>query len=169
MSVTVFTTLGSLKIELFADISPVACFNFLALCAEGAYINSIFHRCVPGFIIQGGDTESVSGRTGSSIVRKSFTPSPTQTLSHDSRGVIALVLDENKQAGSQFYITLAALLDLDSSSIIGHLIDGDNTLQEFERLEIDTDYRPLQPPKVTRIVVHANPFATGDIEIPKFI
>ena len=72
MSVTLHTTLGDIKIEVFCDLVPkiaevssflfiflvTCCFflkNFLALCASGYYNRTIFHRNIPGFLIQGGD------------------------------------------------------------------------------------------------------------------
>jgi peptidyl-prolyl cis-trans isomerase-like 3 len=48
------TNLGDLKIELFCESSPITCENFLCLCASGYYDNTIFHRNIPNFIIQGG-------------------------------------------------------------------------------------------------------------------
>ncbi|KAL4898123.1 cyclophilin-like domain-containing protein [Aspergillus ambiguus] len=55
MSVTLHTTQGDLKVELFCEAVPRTVENFLALCACGAYNNTPFHRLMPGFMIQGGD------------------------------------------------------------------------------------------------------------------
>lgn len=55
MSVTLQTTHGEIKIELFCELTPKACKNFLALSAKGFYDNTIFHRNIAGFIVQGGD------------------------------------------------------------------------------------------------------------------
>ncbi|KAE8357024.1 cyclophilin-like domain-containing protein [Aspergillus coremiiformis] len=55
MSVTLHTTHGDLKVELFCEAVPKTAENFLALCACGAYNNTPFHRLIPGFMIQGGD------------------------------------------------------------------------------------------------------------------
>ncbi|KAF7121555.1 hypothetical protein CNMCM5793_009025 [Aspergillus hiratsukae] len=61
MSVTLHTTHGDLKVELFCEAVPqttevsISPANFLALCACGAYNNTPFHRIIPGFMIQGGD------------------------------------------------------------------------------------------------------------------
>ena len=49
------TSKGELDIELWCDETPRACRNFIQLCLEGYYDNTIFHRLVPGFMIQGGD------------------------------------------------------------------------------------------------------------------
>ncbi|KAJ5770162.1 uncharacterized protein N7511_002213 [Penicillium nucicola] len=55
MSVTLHTTQGDLKVELFCEAVPQTAENFLALCACGAYNDTPFHRLIPGFMIQGGD------------------------------------------------------------------------------------------------------------------
>ncbi|KAJ5760330.1 Peptidyl-prolyl cis-trans isomerase-like 3 [Penicillium odoratum] len=55
MSVTLHTTQGDLKVELFCEAVPETAENFLALCACGAYNDTPFHRLIPGFMIQGGD------------------------------------------------------------------------------------------------------------------
>ena len=55
MSVSLHTDLGDLKLELYCQKCPKTCENFLALCASGRYDNTIFHRNIPGFMVQGGD------------------------------------------------------------------------------------------------------------------
>ncbi|KAL1971345.1 hypothetical protein VTN77DRAFT_297 [Rasamsonia byssochlamydoides] len=55
MSVTLHTTHGDLKVEIFCETVPKTAENFLALCAAGAYNDTPFHRLIPGFMIQGGD------------------------------------------------------------------------------------------------------------------
>ncbi|KAL4762504.1 putative peptidyl-prolyl cis-trans isomerase [Aspergillus foveolatus] len=55
MSVTLHTTHGDLKVELFCEAVPKTAENFIALCAAGAYNDTPFHRLIPGFMIQGGD------------------------------------------------------------------------------------------------------------------
>lgn len=51
MSVTLHTSHGDIKLELFCELTPKTCKNFLALCAKKFYDNTIFHRNIPGFII----------------------------------------------------------------------------------------------------------------------
>lgn len=65
MSVTIHTTVGDLKCEIFCDTCPRTAFNFLALAAAGKYKGTIFHRNIRGFMIQGGDTAHVTGHKSS--------------------------------------------------------------------------------------------------------
>jgi peptidyl-prolyl cis-trans isomerase-like 3 len=66
MSLTLHTSLGDIKIELECATAPRLCENFLALAASGSYGGTLFHRNVPGFLIQGGDP-SGTGKGGLSI------------------------------------------------------------------------------------------------------
>ena len=65
MSVTIHTTAGDLKCEIFCDTCPRTAFNFLALAAAGKYNGTIFHRNIRGFMIQGGDTAHTTGKKSS--------------------------------------------------------------------------------------------------------
>ena len=67
MSVTLHTTLGDLKLEIFCDTAPRTSFNFLALAASGAYDGTIFHRNIKQFMIQGGAPKGSNGKGGESI------------------------------------------------------------------------------------------------------
>lgn len=71
MAVTLKTNMGDLKLEIFCDTCPVSAKNFLALCASGYYTNTIFHRNIKGFMIQGGDPTS-TGENGKSIYGHHF-------------------------------------------------------------------------------------------------
>ena len=73
MSVTLHTNLGPLKLELYPDEAPVACDNFLKLCASGYYDGTLFHRNIKGFMVQGGDP------TGTGKVRRHDTTTRAQT------------------------------------------------------------------------------------------
>ena len=68
MSVTLVTNLGDIKIELYNEQAPKACENFLALCASGYYNDSLFHRNIPGFMVQGGDDREV--RTENAVANR---------------------------------------------------------------------------------------------------
>jgi len=65
------TSAGDIDIELWSKETPLACRNFVQLCMENYYDATIFHRLVPGFIIQGGDPTG-TGMGGESIYGKPF-------------------------------------------------------------------------------------------------
>lgn len=72
MSLTLHTTHGPLKCELFLSSCPKTTTNFLALAASGSYDGTTFHRNLPGFMVQGGDVEKKNGKGGWSIYGKHF-------------------------------------------------------------------------------------------------
>uniref|UniRef100_A0A8C9PGW4 Peptidyl-prolyl cis-trans isomerase n=1 Tax=Spermophilus dauricus TaxID=99837 RepID=A0A8C9PGW4_SPEDA len=71
MQVLLKTTAGDIDIELWSKEAPKACRNFIQLCLEAYYDNNIFHRVVPGFIVQGGDPTG-TGTGGESIYGAPF-------------------------------------------------------------------------------------------------
>ena len=83
---------------------PKTCKNFLALTASGKYDNTIFHRNIKGFIIQGGDP-SGTGKEGESIYGKPFEDEIADALKHDRRGILSMANSGPNTNGSQFFIT----------------------------------------------------------------
>jgi len=69
--VTLHTTLGDLKLEIHCDLVPRAAENFMALCASGYYNDTVFHRLIKGFMVQGGDPTG-TGKGGTSIWGRKF-------------------------------------------------------------------------------------------------
>lgn len=91
MSVTMHTDLGDLKLELYCQQCPKTCENFLALCASGQYDGTSFHRNIPGFMVQGGDTSGRgTGKGGESIWGGGFEDEIHDNLRHNQRGVLAM-------------------------------------------------------------------------------
>ena len=92
MSVTLHTTVGDIKLEIFCDTCPRTSFNFLALAASGAYDGTIFHRNIKGFMVQGGSTEDKTGvKGGESIWGDVAFPDEFHPNNiHDKRGVLSM-------------------------------------------------------------------------------
>ncbi|KAJ6623990.1 peptidyl-prolyl cis-trans isomerase-like 3 [Mycena sp. CBHHK59/15] len=160
MSVTLHTTLGELKLEIFCEAVPKTAENFLALCASNYYDDCIFHRNIKGFMVQTGDPTG-SGKAGQSIWGKPFPDEIRTTLKFNARGMVAMANagpDTNK---SQFFITYAKQPHLDGKyTIFGKVIDGaDSTLDAMEKVQVNAKNRPLTEFKLTHITIHANPIA----------
>ena len=113
--------------EIFCESVPKTAENFLALCAAGAYDRTPFHRLIPGFMIQGGDT-SMSPQNnpvhpipkgGQSIYSPAFEDEiRIPVLRHNTRGIVSMANKGPNTNGSQFFITFKEA---------GHL-DGKNTV-----------------------------------------
>ena len=109
-SVTLHTTLGDLKLEIYCDEVPRTATNFLALCGSGYYDKTIFHRNIKGFMIQGGDPTG-TGKGGASIYNTpngKFPDEIVETLKHSRRGIVSMANSGPNSNGSQFFITYKA-------------------------------------------------------------
>lgn len=162
-SVTLHTSLGDLKLELYCEDCPRTCENFLALCASGAYDGTSFHRNVKGFIVQGGDPTG-TGKGGRSIYADSpdgtFPDEIRPHLKHASRGVLSMANKGPDTNTSQFFFTYKAQPHLDGkNAVFGRLIGGGATLDRMERSPVGKKYRPVNPILIDRVTIHANPIA----------
>lgn len=142
--VILYTTQGELEIELWTNEAPKACKNFIQLCLEGYYDNTIFHRMIPKFMIQGGDPTK-TGMGGESIYGKPFPDEFHSRLKFSHRGIVAMA-NSGKQNdnNSQFFITFDKCSWLDKKHTIFGKIVGDTqyNLQNFEKVETDSEDRP---------------------------
>ncbi|KIM84335.1 hypothetical protein PILCRDRAFT_818682 [Piloderma croceum F 1598] len=164
MSVTLHTTAGDLKIEVFCEAVPKAAENFLALCASNYYDGCIFHRNIKGFMVQTGDP-SGSGKGGQSIWGETFADELRSTLKFNARGVVAMANSGPNTNKSQFFITYSKQPHLDTKyTIFGKVIDGaDSALDAMERVPVNNKNRPLSEIKLTHITIHANPIADAEL------
>ena len=173
MSVTLHTTHGDLKIEVFCESVPNAAENFLALCASGAYDGTPFHRIIPDFMAQGGDTslsplntpENPIAKGGTSIWGKYFEDEiKIPALRHSGRGMVSMANKGPTTNGSQFFITFKDAAHLDGkNTVFGRVIDGADegeTLERMEGVEVDKKYRPKSEKiMLEKVTMHANPMA----------
>ncbi|GAA6018889.1 hypothetical protein JCM11491_001714 [Sporobolomyces phaffii] len=165
MSVTLHTSHGEIKIEVFCEAVPKTAENFLALAASGAYDGNLFHRNIKGFMIQTGDP-SGTGKGGQSIWGRPFADEVRGTLKFNARGIVAMANSGPDTNKSQFFITYAKQPHLDTKySIFGRVIDGaDSTLDAMEKVPVNDKYRPTQAIKLERVEIHANPIAQKQTE-----
>lgn len=161
MSVTLQTTQGDVKLELFCQACPKTTYNFLALCASGAYTNSPFHRSIPNFMVQGGSPASGSTKDSPSIYNGAmFEDEIKPSLRHHGRGVVSMANKGPGTNGSQFFLTLAAAPHLDGkNTVFGRVLEGWETLDKMEEVEVDRKNRPVVPMRIEGVRVHANPLA----------
>jgi cyclophilin family peptidyl-prolyl cis-trans isomerase len=133
-AVTIATALGNIVIEVSADLSPIAAGNFVVLAECGWYDGVVFHRVVPGFVIQGGDGEH--GRSPNVDPNQVGTGGPGYTITDEpvtaqyARGVVAMArTPQPNSVGSQFFIVLDdsardALQSANTYQIIGTVTSG---------------------------------------------
>ncbi|CAM8943405.1 unnamed protein product [Rhodiola kirilowii] len=159
--VVLHTTYGPLDIELWPKEAPKAVRNFVQLCLEGYYDNSIFHRIIKGFMAQGGDPTG-TGTGGESIYGKTFADEFHSRLRFKYRGLVACAnAGVPNTNGSQFFISLDKCDWLDKKNTIFGKVTGDSVynLLRLGEVETDKDDRPVDPaPKLKSVEVLWNPF-----------
>jgi cyclophilin family peptidyl-prolyl cis-trans isomerase len=123
-TVTITTAKGTIAIRIEADLSPIAAGNFVALASCGFYNGVVFHRLVPGFVIQGGDPDG-NGRGG-----PGYTIQDEPVTAMYKRGTVAMArTPQPNSQGSQFFIVLddgarQALAQANTYAIFGTVSAG---------------------------------------------
>ncbi|XP_037656882.1 spliceosome-associated protein CWC27 homolog [Choloepus didactylus] len=153
------TTAGDIDIELWSKEAPKACRNFIQLCLEAYYDNTIFHRVVPGFIVQGGDPTG-TGAGGESIYGVPFKDEFHSRLRFNRRGLVAMANAGPHDNGSQFFFTLGRADELNNKHTIFGKVTGDTVYNMLRLTEVDIDdeERPCNPHKIRSCEVLFNPF-----------
>lgn len=158
--VLLHTSFGDLDVELWPQQAPKACRNFVQLCLEGYYDQTIFHRIIAGFMVQGGDPTG-TGNGGESIYGGAFIDEFHSRLKFNHRGLLAMA-NENKPNTnhSQFFFTLDACDFLNKKHTIFGKVTGNTifNLLSVGDLETDAQDRPTNPPKLLSVEVLWNPF-----------
>lgn len=158
------TTSGDIELELFAKQIPLASRNFLQLCLDGYYNNTIFHRVVPGFVLQGGDPTG-TGDGGEAIYPGgTFADEFHSRLKFNRRGLLGMANSGRKDDnGSQFFLTLGKTEELSASNtmfgrVVGDTIYNVMRMGEAELVDIPGSERPLYPTKISGAEILVNPF-----------
>ncbi len=140
--VTLTTSKGDIVIELYLREMPITAGNFKKLVEEGFYNNTIFHRVIPQFMIQGGDpTGTGMGGPGYKI-KDEFTKTD---LDKNIRGTIAMANAGPNTGGSQFFINVVDNNFLDGKHpIFGKVIKGMDIVDKIANVERSSSDKPLE-------------------------
>ncbi|RSH82742.1 heme binding [Apiotrichum porosum] len=146
--VTFDTSVGSFTVELYTQQAPKTCNNFAKLAERGYYNGVIFHRIIPGFMVQGGDPTG-TGRGGTSIYGERFADEISPELRFVGAGILAMANSGPNTNGSQFFVTCAPTPFLDGKhTIFGRISSGMQTVQRLEAVRTDANDRPLEDIKI---------------------
>ena len=133
-----------IKAELYPEVAPNTVNNFISLVSKGFYDGLIFHRVIPGFMIQGGDPKGTGvGGPGYSI-KGEFTANRFKNdLKHD-RGVLSMARTmAPNSAGSQFFIMHENSPHLDGQyAAFGKVIEGIETVDTIANVRTDYNDKP---------------------------
>ncbi len=150
-TVRMVTTQGEMRIEIFEDRAPKTAANFLKLTRNGFYNGLLFHRVIPGFMIQGGDPRGDGTGGPGYNVADEFVPG----LKHEGPGILSMAnTGRQNTGGSQFFITLAATPWLDGKhAVFGRVIEGKDVPERIAGLPVDGNDRPRTAVKMTQVTV----------------
>ena len=153
-----------MKAELYPEIAPNTVNNFISLVKKGFYDGLIFHRVIPGFMIQGGDPKGMGiGGPGYGIKGEFLQHGFKNELKH-TRGVLSMARAANpNSAGSQFFIMHEDSPHLDGGyAAFGKLIEGIEAVDHICDVRTDWNDKPRIPQVMKKVTVE-----TFGVEYPE--
>lgn len=153
--VTIETGKGEIKIELYPEIAPNTVNNFISLVQKGFYDGTIFHRVIPGFMIQGGDPEGTGMGGPDYSIRGEFAKNGFENNLHHTRGVISMARSMMpNSAGSQFFLMVEDAPHLDGQyAAFGKVISGMEEADRIVNEPRDYNDRPQDDQKMEHVTV----------------
>ena len=154
--VVIKTDFGDVKFSLLPDIAPETVRNFVSLAKKGFYDGTLFHRVIPGFMIQGGDPntknsdKSTWGQGGPGYNLKA----EFNSRSH-LRGIVSMArANDPDSAGSQFFIVTSDSTFLDRQyTVFGEVVDGIEVADKIVNLPRDGNDCPEQEVKMLEVTI----------------
>lgn len=142
--------MGKIVLKLYTKDAPLHSRNFDSLVTAGAYNGTAFHRVIQGFMIQGGDPNSINGPKeswGYGNPTQTRVPAEfSQTLSH-KRGILSAARSQDpNSAASQFFICVADVSHLDGNySIFGEVVSGMDVVDKVVSVPCEPKKNPNEP------------------------
>jgi cyclophilin family peptidyl-prolyl cis-trans isomerase len=144
---TIDTSAGTMTAELFPEEAPKTVNNFVFLARDGFYNGVIFHRVIPGFMIQGGDPTG-TGRGGPGY---QFDDEPVKR--RYSRGILAMANAGPNTNGSQFFVMHADYGLPPNYTIFGKLLTGEAVVDDIAGAPAGSQDRPTKPVEIRSITI----------------
>jgi|SRR6476469_245543 len=151
------TKFGNIEIELYPDVAPETVKNFKNLAKNGFYDGLIFHRIVPGFVIQGGDpnTKDLANRNRWGTGGPGWNVKAEFNKNQHSRGILSMARSQDpNSAGSQFFIVLKDSNFLDGQyTVFGKVTSGIEIVDKIGSLKTDSADAPINAEEAKMIKV----------------
>lgn len=144
-----------IKIELYPEVAPNTVKNFVSLVKKGFYNGKVFHRVIPGFMIQGGCPDGTGMGGPGYRIKGEFTRNKFKNDLKHSKGVISMARSmANDSAGSQFFIMVANAPHLDGQyASFGKVIEGLDVADNIVAVKTDYNDKPLEPQVMVEVTV----------------
>jgi cyclophilin family peptidyl-prolyl cis-trans isomerase len=157
---TIATEIGDIDVELYDQSAPKAAKNFVDLSQKGFYDGVIFHRCIPGFVIQGGDGQYGkkasldSGRVGTGGPGYKFEDEPIK--GDYVRGALAMANSGPNTNGSQFFICTDDLTGRlpKNYTLFGLVTKGMDVVDKIVSAPRNGRDLPNEPVAMTKVTIH---------------
>ncbi|QAA30632.1 peptidylprolyl isomerase [Clostridium manihotivorum] len=146
---------GVIKAELYPEVAPNTVKNFVSLIKKGFYDGVIFHRVIPGFVIQGGDPQGIGvGGPGYSIKGEFAANGVKNDLRH-TKGVLSMARSGHPDsAGSQFFIMVADAPHLDGQyAAFGKVTEGLDVVDSIVATKTDYSDKPYEDQVMEKVTV----------------
>ncbi|MFM8808147.1 MAG: peptidylprolyl isomerase [Chthoniobacterales bacterium] len=148
--IIVKTDKGDIEGVLYPGKAPVTVANFLNLAKRGYYNGLIFHRVIPGFMIQGGCPE----RRGTGGPGYRFEDECTPELKHSTAGIFSMANAGPGTNGSQFFITVAPTPHLDGRhTVFGKITKGQDVADNISKVQTGPNDKPLEDVTINSIEI----------------
>ena len=146
---------ATITAELYPDVAPNTVANFVTLIQDGFYDGLIFHRIIPGFMIQGGDPTGTGMGGPGYTIRGEFSANQVENGLKHTRGVLSMARSQAyDSAGSQFFIMHADAKHLDGQyAAFGKVTSGMDVVDAIASVQTDRSDRPQVEQKIASITV----------------
>ena len=144
-----------MKIELYPETAPITVANFTKLVKEGFYDGLIFHRVIPGFMIQGGDPTGTGMGGSKENIKGEFAANGVNNPLKHTRGVISMARATNPDsASSQFFIMHRDAPHLDGSyAAFGKVVEGIEAVDRIAMVRTDRRDKPVENQVMKRVYI----------------
>ena len=155
------TSLGNIKVQFYSSDAPKTVANFAKLAGEQYYDGLIFHRVIPGFMVQGGDPNCVPARSSGSCgsggpgykFEDELDPNTASAKAGYQKGVLAMANAGPDTNGSQFFIMVADYPLPHSYTIFGKVLEGQDVADKISMVKTGAGDRPVEAVVIKKIEI----------------
>lgn len=155
-TVNIETNLGKISFKLIPELAPETVRNFEKLTKDGFYDGTLFHRVIPGFMIQGGDPNTKTNNKDSwGMGGPGYNIKAEFNSRSHLRGIVSMARSQDPDsAGSQFFIVTSDSTFLDRQyTVFGEVTEGMDVADKIVNLERDGNDCPLEKTQMIRVTV----------------